>query len=320
MPSVPLPTAVFAGKELAAYGFGDQHPFGTDRHDVYHAALRELSLDERVDTLAPEPAGRRELEWFHTPAYVERVITLSGRGQGWLDEGDTPAFAGVFEAAATVVGTSLKATRLILEGSHKNAFVPIGGLHHAAREHAAGFCVFNDCGVVIEHLLRNVGMQRVAYVDIDAHHGDGVQYGFADNPAVIFADIHEDGRYLYPGTGAENERGTGAAEGHQLNVCLPPGAEDDEFLTALNRVEAHLRAHEPEFLILQCGADAMAGDPITHLNLSETAYAEAARRVLAIANDFAGGRVLGLGGGGYNRDNIAKAWIAVTRELALARR
>ena len=126
----------------------------------------------------------------------------SASGEGYLDGGDTPAFRGIFEAACDVVGASLVATDAVMAVSASRAFVPIAGLHHAGRAHAAGFCVFNDCGVVIEHLKRVHGLARIAYVDIDAHHGDGVYYGFEDDPALIFADLHEDGEFLYPGTGA----------------------------------------------------------------------------------------------------------------------
>jgi acetoin utilization protein AcuC len=192
--------------------------------------------------------------------------------------------------------------------------VPIAGLHHAARDRAAGFCVFNDCGVAIE-LLKRAGLKRIAYVDIDAHHGDGVFYAFEDDPAVIFADLHEDGRYLYPGTGMAEEIGKGAARGTKLNVPLPPGADDSVFAAQWPKVIAHLEKFDPEFVLLQCGADSLEGDPITHLRLSPQAHGRAARELTALAERCGHGRVLALGGGGYNRQNLAQAWNAVVENL-----
>src|SRR6202044_3147635 len=163
----------------------------------------------------PREATYEELLAFHTPRYVDFVRERSATGQGFLDAGDTPAFRGVYEAAAYVVGATLNAMDAIMDGRCRRAFVPIAGLHHAARDRAAGFCVFNDCGVAIEQ-LKNAGLKHIAYVDIDAHHGDGVFYAFEHDAAVIFADLHEDGRYLYPGTGAAEETGRGAAVGTKL--------------------------------------------------------------------------------------------------------
>ena len=168
-----------------------------------------------------------------------------------------------------------------MSGRARRGFVPIAGLHHAGRAHAAGFCVFNDIGVVIEKLKREHGLVRIAYVDIDAHHGDGVFYAFEDDPAVVFADTHEDGRFLYPGTGAADEIGSGAAAGTKLNLPLPPGAGDAEFRAAWPVIEAHLERHAPEFVLFQCGADSLGGDPITHLGLTEEAHGHAAERLVA---------------------------------------
>jgi acetoin utilization protein AcuC len=232
-------------------------------------------------------------------------------GEGLLDAGDTPAFKGVYEAASNVVGASLVAAEAVMSGRARRGFVPIAGLHHAGRAHAAGFCVFNDIGVVVEHLKRQYGLTRIAYVDIDAHHGDGVFYAYEDDPVVIVADTHEDGRFLYPGTGAASETGAGAAAGSKLNLPLPPGAGDAEFLAAWPAIEAHVDRHAPEFVILQCGADSLGGDPITHLEFTEEAHGHAARQLCGLADRHASGRILAFGGGGYNRRNIARAWTRV---------
>jgi acetoin utilization protein AcuC len=202
-----------------------------------------------------------------------------------------------------------------MQGECRRAFVPIAGLHHAARDRAAGFCVFNDCGVAIEQLRKKSGLDRVAYVDIDAHHGDGVFYAFESDAAVIFADVHEDGRYLYPGTGAADETGRGAAQGTKLNLPMAPGSDDAAFARVWPQVIAHLERFAPEFIILQCGADSVEGDPITHLRFSSKTHGFAARELMELAERLGHGRVLALGGGGYNRVNIAQAWTAVVENL-----
>jgi acetoin utilization protein AcuC len=221
----------------------------------------------------------------------------------------------VFEAAALVVGATLTATDAMMLGKCRRAFIPIAGLHHAARDRAAGFCVFNDCGVAIEILKKKCGLERIAYVDIDAHHGDGVFYAFEDDPAVIFADIHEDGHYLYPGTGAPDERGSGSAKGTKLNIPMPPGSDDAAFDRVWPRVIEHLERHDPQFIILQCGADSLEGDPITHMRYSPASHNKAARELRELAERLGHGRVLALGGGGYNRSNLAQAWNGVVEGL-----
>src|SRR3954469_11361128 len=248
------PVLVIAGERLARYGFGDGHPFGPDRHAAFYAEFSARGLDKRVRMMETRAATRRELESFHTPEYLDLVADRSVTGEGFLDGGDTPAWRGVYEAAADVVGATLLASSEIMEGRARRAFILIAGLHHAARNSAAGFCVFNDCGVAVEMLRRNHGLKRIAYVDIDAHHGDGMYYGFEDDPDLVFADIHEDGRYLYPGTGRPEETGKGSAKGTKLNIALMPGAGDAQFLSAWPTVEAHISKYAPEFILFQCGA------------------------------------------------------------------
>lgn len=306
---------MFRGEELARYGFGDGHPFGCDRHEVFHDELAKACLGDAIRYAAPRRASVDELALFHLPEYINFVSKRSAEGCGFLDGGDTPAFPGVFEIAADVVGTTLAAVDAVMQGDARRAFVPIAGLHHAGRDHAAGFCVFNDCGVAVEYLRHNYDLQRIAYVDIDAHHGDGVFYGFEYDPDLLFADIHEDGRFLYPGTGAANETGKGPATGTKLNIPLPPGAGDAEFADAWPAVEAFIEHARPEFIILQCGADSLEGDPITHLCYSEQAHADAAAALCRLADRHSKGRIVATGGGGYNRRNLARAWTRVVQSF-----
>jgi acetoin utilization protein AcuC len=306
---------LYYGEALARYGFGAGHPFGPDRLDAFWRLCTARGLDQRAVIAAPVEAERSDIERFHTPEYVARVRRQSETGEGFLDYGDTPAFVGVYEAAATVVGTLLDACARVVRTESARAFVPIAGLHHARRDAAAGFCVFNDPGCAIEALRAVHGVRRVAYVDIDAHHGDGVYYAFEDDPDLIFADLHEDGRYLYPGTGFADETGTGPAAGTKLNVPMPPGADDAAFLRVWPRVEEFVRAGRPEIILLQAGADSIAGDPITHLAYTPAAHAHAARRLRALAEDIGHGRLVAMGGGGYNRASLAAAWCAVVEAL-----
>lgn len=307
-----------AGEAIARYGFPGGHVFGPDRHEVFMRELKRAELEAPLIHAEPRLATRQELALFHTPEYIDSVIERSQCGVGFLDNGDTPAFKGVYEAASSVVGATLVAVEHLMKGDAQRAFVPIAGLHHATRTGAAGFCVFNDCGVTIEVLRARYGVKRIAYVDIDAHHGDGVFYGFINDPELLFADIHEDGESLYPGTGATHETGEGAALGTKLNLPLPSGAGDAEFMVAWQQIESYLMACPPEFVILQCGADSIADDPLTHLRFTEAAHGHAARRLCEMADQWGHGRVLGLGGGGYNRGNVARTWTRVVKEFCMA--
>jgi len=309
---------LYVGEALGKYGFPHGHPFGPDRQDAFWKEAVKQGLDQRAVPCEPRQAKRAEVERFHTGEYIERVYRFSQSGEGYIDRGDTPAYPGVFEAAANVVGAALDGLKRVMSGACRRTFQPIGGLHHARRDKAAGFCVFNDSGVVIETLRAEYGVKRVAYVDIDVHHGDGLYYPFEDDADLIYADIHEDGNFLYPGTGHDYERGKGAAEGVKLNIPMQPGAGDRQFFQAWERVVDHLRRFTPEFIIFQCGADSLAGDPLAHLNYSAADHAHAARSLCGLADEMSGGRIMGFGGGGYDRYNLAQAWCAVLNEFIRA--
>ncbi len=306
---------VYFGEALGQYGFGQGHPFGPDRLNAFWEETLHQGLDREVSIGAPALAREDDLLRFHSAEYIARAKRLSQHGFGYLDYGDTPAFPGVFEAASYVVGSSVDALSQVVRGAHARVFVPIAGLHHARRDSAAGFCVFNDIGVVIEKLRADFSLRRIAYVDIDAHHGDGVFYAFESDPELHFADIHEDGRYLYPGTGFAHETGKGTAVGTKLNIPVAPGADDAVFESAWGRVEEFVRAARPEIILLQAGADSIANDPLTHLAFTPKAHAMAAARLARIADEFCNGRFIAFGGGGYNRENLALAWNGVVRSM-----
>jgi acetoin utilization protein AcuC len=310
-----VPVFMYVGDALARYGFPDGHPFGTDRQGAFLKEALSRGLDAKVAVRDPPMATIEQLQHFHTPDYIHKVRLLSDKGWGLLDYGDTPAYPGVYEAAGHVAGSALDGLRRIMDRECRRSFQPIGGLHHARRGHAGGFCVFNDLGIVIETLRGEFGIRRVAYVDIDVHHGDGVYYSFEEDPDVLIVDIHEDGNYLYPGTGHVYETGAGIALGTKLNIPLPPGAGNAEFLAVWDVAEVFLRAGKPEFILLQCGADSLHGDPLAHLAFTPEAHAHAARRLCELADELCEGRLMAFGGGGYHRPNIANAWCAVLEEL-----
>lgn len=306
---------VYTGQALATYGFGHGHPFGPDRHDAFVKEFEKRCLHNKVTIKSPAIASDQQILYFHTPNYLEQVKRQSETGTGFLDCGDTPAFVGCYQAAATVVGTTLDAVDQVMKDNARRAFVPIAGLHHARRDTAAGFCIFNDCGVAIEALRKEHGINKVAYVDIDAHHGDGVFYEFEFDPDLVFVDFHEDGRFLYPGTGAVEETGKGNATGTKLNIPMPPEAGDDLFIKLWDKAEAFIEQAKPEFILLQCGADSIKGDPITHMAYTPRAHGFATKRLVALADRICEGRLVAMGGGGYNRENLANGWCAVVENL-----
>ncbi|MBF0152778.1 MAG: acetoin utilization protein AcuC [Magnetococcales bacterium] len=310
-----IPVCLYVGDNLGRYGFGDGHPFGPQRQDAFWSEAQRQGLHLRASVQEPVQANRETIELFHKPAYVEQVKRQSVTGKGYLDYGDTPAFVGVYEAASYVVGSTLAAVDGIMQGRFRRGLIPIAGLHHARPERAGGFCVFNDPGVAIMVLRQKYGLKRIAYVDIDAHHGDGVFYPFEADPDLIFADLHEDGQFLYPGTGHAHETGKDAAAGTKVNIPLPPFANDTHFFQEWPKVEALMRETRPEFIILQCGADSIDGDPITHMRYSLAPHAHATASLCQLAEELGHGRVVAVGGGGYNLRNIGQGWSAVLQAM-----
>lgn len=311
----PPGVRVYTGDALAKYQFGEGHLFGAKRYPAFMDEFHRRGLGQSTEHGEPKQASRETIQLFHDTDYVQFVEQASLTGEGLLDWGDTPAFPGVYEAAATVVGTVIEAIDSVMATPGERAFVPIAGLHHARTNSAGGFCVFNDCGVAIKHLQTRHGIHRIAYVDIDAHHADGVFYGFEDDPDLCFVDFHEDGRYLYPGSGDIQETGTGEAAGTKLNIPMPPGCGDAEFFAAWDAAEAFIERAKPEFFIFQCGADSIIADPITHLGYTSAAHRHAATQLRTLADRYAHGRLVALGGGGYDTDNLSTAWCDVIAAL-----
>jgi len=311
MQQASVSARLFADDGLSRYGFPQGHPLGIDRQGAFLSKAQDLGLLKSVEIGNGVTATADALQSFHDADYVKRVRNAESTGLDYLDFGDTPVFPGVFEASSYVVGTALVGLDAVMNQECARTFQPIGGLHHAGRGHAAGFCVFNDLGVVIETLRSSYGVRRIGYVDIDVHFGDGVFYAFEEDPDIIIADIHQDPRTLYPGTGYAYETGKGRAEGTKLNIPLAPGDGDGDFRRAWPKVERHFEKFNPEIFLFQCGADGLRGDPLAQLGYTSATHAYAAQQLLAMAGRYANGRLMAFGGGGYDRANIGVAWSAV---------
>ncbi|MCK4708825.1 MAG: acetoin utilization protein AcuC, partial [Gammaproteobacteria bacterium] len=217
--------------------------------------------------------------------------------------------------ASFVVGSVIDMVDRIVAKQYRHGFIPIAGLHHGYKDHCSGFCIFNDCAIAIEHLRNQHHIHKILYVDIDAHHGDGVYYNYESDINLPIVDFHEDGQFLYPGTGDADETGTGPAKGCKLNIPMPMHANDEDFAQRWSTAETFIRSCKPEFIILQCGADSMKGDPITHLEYSMKSYQLATQSLCKIADEFCDGKIIALGGGGYNMENISTAWPTVVQAM-----
>jgi len=310
---VTCKVGVLEGKELLLYSFPPPHPFTNERTQMFWDELAKKAVPVR--RLPPEKAGKDLIGLFHSQEHIRYVELASDLGYGSLDQGDTPAYRGVFEATQFAVGSTVSAVENVMSGQVDHAFNPVGGLHHATRDSSAGFCVFNDIGVAIEVLRKSHGLHRILYVDIDVHHGDGVFYSYESDPELFIFDIHEDGRFLYPGTGASSESGHASAKGTKVNIPLAPGSGDAEVEARLPRLEEFARAARPEFIIFQCGADGLRGDPIAGLAYSPETHSRVGALLHRISHELCSGRLVALGGGGYVPQNCADAWVAVVEAL-----
>ena len=303
------PLLVFGPRSLA-YDFGPGHPLSPRRFGPGIELLRSVGAEPG---LAPEPASDDELEWLHSAGYLAAVKRFSadpgGPPEAGIGPGDDPAFAGMHEAAAAVAGGSIRAMEAILRGDVEHAYHPGGGLHHAVRARASGFCIYNDVALAIARARRD-GL-RVLYLDFDVHHGDGVQALHAGDPGVLTISFHETGRSLFPGTGFVDEMGEGSAAGTCVNVPLEPLCGPAAWLAAVRGLVPELAAaFGPDVIVSQHGSDGHVLDPLAHLSLSTAAMGEAARLVDRLAHRHAGGRWLATGGGGYAIYRVVpRAWV-----------
>jgi acetoin utilization protein AcuC len=320
-------TAFIWSDELAGYRFGPRHPLDPRRLELTVDLVRRLGLLERddVEVIAPRPATDDELRRVHDAGYVEAVRRLSRPGADprdgvrWgLGTEDNPLVEGMHEMAAHAAGASLTAAESLLDGRAVRAFSVAGGLHHAHRDRASGFCVYSDLALAIDRFRREGA--RVLYLDVDAHHGDGVQQIFYRDPDVLTVSFHESGLFLFPGTGYIDEQGAGDGYGFAVNVPLDPDTGDDSFLRLYRELVPELvRGFRPDALVLQCGCDSHWLDPLTHLRCTTRLVEEATALARELADAECGGRLLVTGGGGYAVHRVvprawALAWAALLGE------
>jgi acetoin utilization protein AcuC len=311
--------------QLTEYDFGPGHPLAPVRVELTMRLARSLGVltAPGVAVAAPAAASDAELELVHKPEYIAAVRRAGESGlspelmQFGLGTADDPVFPGMHEASALVTGATLAAARAVALGSAEHAVSIAGGLHHAMSDHASGFCVYNDPAIAIAALL-DQGLERVAYVDIDVHHGDGVQAAFYNDPRVLTISLHEDPATLFPGTGRPSETGGPGADGYAVNVALPAGTSDAGWLRAFHAVVPPLlRAFGPQLLVSQHGCDTHWMDPLANLRLTVDGQRAAHAAIHRLAHETAGGRWLLTGGGGYELVQVVpRTWTHLLAEAA----
>jgi acetoin utilization protein AcuC len=318
--SPPAKTAFIWDPASTRYRFSPTHPFNPKRLELTVSLIEAMGLvgGEHTPVIAPRMATEEELLTVHSAEFVRAVQEMSRAdadpGQGWqwgLGTDDNPVFPGMHDAASLIVGGTLRAAELVMGGEVTRAFTVAGGLHHAHRDRASGFCIYSDLSAAIRW-MRDVHGARVMYIDYDAHHGDGVQGIFYDDPQVLTVSLHEHGRYLFPGTGFVDELGEGDGYGYSINAPLEPFTEDDSWISLQNDLLPELTAaFRPDVIVLMNGVDGHLLDPLTHLRATTRLYEETTRLVVRLADEHCGGRLVATGGGGY------AIWQVVPRAWAL---
>jgi len=303
--------AFLYSEEFEKYPYPPECPFNTSRPAGVKKVVQSMGLlsGEKTFQARPQPADRITLKKFHTAAYLH---TLKSANDGKFEPSalymgigspDCPVFKGMYEYSALACGATLLGAQLIMEGKVSAAFNPSGGLHHSGPDKAAGFCYMNDNALVCTVLAEN--KKRVLYLDIDVHHADGVQNAFYDRNDVMTISFHQDGRTLFPGTGFEDEIGSGEGRGFAVNVPLPIGTFDEAYMLAYRQIaEPLITAYNPDIIVFELGADTLAGDPLANLYLTNNTYADIINSLLGFNKP-----ILMTGGGGYNIENTVRAWV-----------
>ncbi|MFT3715038.1 MAG: acetoin utilization protein AcuC [Gordonia sp. (in: high G+C Gram-positive bacteria)] len=314
-----MSAAVIWSDRFMDYKWAYSHPMNPVRLALTMALATDLGVLDGVDTTEPLPVDDTVLQRVHTPAYIDAVRAVgSGTAQlsgpmlerlFGLGSDDNPVFAGMHEAGSMLVGGSLAAAQAVHSGAVRRAVNIGGGMHHAMPGHAAGFCIYNDCAIAISWLLEQ-GYDRIAYVDVDAHHGDGVQKMFEHDPRVLTVSVHQHPATLWPGTGWPTEVGEGEAAGSMVNLALMPGASDRLWLRAFHAVvPSMLAAFKPQIIVAQVGVDSHVADPLTDLSLTVDGQMAAMRALRDLADKYGEGRLIAVGGGGYGTINVVpRAW------------
>jgi acetoin utilization protein AcuC len=309
-----MAAALIYDDRLLEYDFGPAHPLRPQRLRMTYELLAAYGAIE--EPVPPREARAEEILAAHSPDYVDAVARI-GAGERLphaavygFGPGDNPPFPGIFDAALLYCGAALTAAEMVLAGEVRVAFSPSGGLHHAMRERAAGFCVFNDPAVVIHRLRQEV--DRVVYIDVDAHHGDGVQALFYTDPSVMTISFHETGETLFPQTGFPHEIGEGPGRGSSVNVPFFPNTDDATYVRAfLEVVPPLMEAFRPDVIVAQLGCDSHFEDPLSHLSMTTRGFRELVRIIDSLCD-----RWVALGGGGYNIQTVPRAWTLAYEVMA----
>ncbi|WP_139491361.1 acetoin utilization protein AcuC [Brevibacillus dissolubilis] len=309
--------------EYTKYYFHEEHPFNQKRLILMHDLMQAYGLIQPEDLVEPRYATDEEISLVHDQRYID-IVRAQGHSEKELPQAasfglgteDVPFFANMHEATSLITGGTLQAVDLVMKNEAEHAFNPAGGLHHAFRGRASGFCIYNDCSVAIAYLRKHWDA-RVLYIDTDAHHGDGVQWAFYDDPNVLTISIHETGKYLFPGTGNLTERGEGSGYGYSVNVPLDAFTEDESFLDIYHSLLPKVaRGFKPDVIVSQNGCDAHAYDPLTHLSCTMRIYQEIPRLAHQLAHELCGGRWIATGGGGYDIWRVVpRAWMLLWSEM-----
>lgn len=301
---------LYYSEKFQGYNFGPEHPFNPARLMLTCRLMEEAGLiDEKVCMIEPSPASEEDLLRVHTPEYLAAVKLEEPDLAFGLGSDDTPVFAGIYNSSRLLAGASIDAARRIA-AEDCSAFNIGGGLHHALPTVASGFCVFDDPALAIQVLREH--FDRVLYIDIDAHHGDGVQQIFYCDPHVLTISMHESGLYLFPGTGFIEEIGSGEGKGYSVNIPLPMYSGDDQYRQAFDLIVPPLfEWFRPQVVVAQMGIDAHYSDPLTSLNLTLNGYTYLVHRIIDLAGKHSESRLLTMGGGGYNMEVVPTAWTSI---------
>jgi len=298
--------------ELARFDFGEDHPFKPERSAKTFELCNRYGVMHQpwMKIVKPESIDSSLLTIFHEPGYIS-LLERASRGEvllEMLERGigtqDNPILPGILDWSLDVAGGTHRAMEQLMDGGALVAFNPLGGFHHAGPGHAEGFCYINDIVIAIMEALKKSSGIKIAYIDIDAHHGNGVQGAFYNDPRVLFMDIHETGETLYPWSGSETETGDGEGKGFNVNIPLEPGSDDEVFGIVFNDIASPIiEAFSPDMIVAEIGADALISDPLTHLKLTNNGYTGAIKEMIKICP-----RILALGGGGYDLYRTSRCW------------
>ncbi len=312
-------TGIIWSDQFTKYNLGEGHPMNARRLDIPYQLYKSLDFLNNPSFVeyTPVEASEDDILRYHSKNYIKMVKSLSKAGDGYygrygLGTGDCPVFPEMHESSSLIVGGTLEGIKRIMNKDVHQAFSLMAGLHHAFEERAAGFCYYNDAVVAINYLQEEYEMKRVLYIDTDVHHGDGVLDAFYSNKNVLGVSIHESPQFLFPGTGLSDEIGNEDGLGYTINIPLFPGTWDELYIDLFERtIPCIWKEYDPEFIIWQCGADGHFGDILGHLNLTTNLYNYLGNRISELSNNgSADGRLLLLGGGGYNPDSVARVWMA----------